>query len=233
MRLWLNLPLILLLACSEYERPAPSTRRSDVRAKDERQDQGGIDIVESAPPRSANQTARASAGAKADKKPEDAGQPKVMSKSRAAAGSGGMPKPSEPARDAGAKDAGAMSDNRAQATQPDAGPPDAAEDAQSAPDADSAKTNTGSCCSTSALPGCGDAALRACVCEREPRCCSEAWDETCTRIVKEKHCQSGVRDCVCGFAEGQWQQTSCCQGGWNDTCESVARIKCQATTDCP
>jgi hypothetical protein len=103
------------------------------------------------------------------------------------------------------------------------------------PDGGSEKSaqNTGSCCSTSTQPGCGDAALRACVCEREPRCCSEAWDENCTRLVKEKHCQSGVRDCVCGYGEGQWQQAYCCQGGWNDTCESVSYNKCGATADCP
>lgn len=235
MRLWLFLPLIVLVACAEYERPASSKRRDDVRAQDEREDQGGVDVVESAPPRAAKQTARASAGAKADKKAEDAGQAKVMSQRRAAAansGSGGMAKPAPKARDAGAQEAGSMSAGRTQAPASDAGPinpPDAAP-----PDAATEQTqNTGSCCSASALPGCNDAALRACVCEREPRCCSEAWDETCTRLVKEKHCQSGVRDCVCGFGEGQWQQVSCCQGGWNDSCESVARIKCEAKTDCP
>lgn len=226
MRSWLCLlPLIAFVACSAYEPLPQGTRRDDARSSSSRTDQGGIDKVESAPPRAAKQSVA------------DAGSRKQTGEAEkhTAAGSGGMSKPSQAApRDAG------TSTTKSKPTEVDAGKPkqaepDASQAKTSGPDAATEKPaqNTGSCCSTSALPGCGDVALRACVCEREPRCCSEAWDENCTRLVKEKHCQSGVRDCVCGYGEGQWQQAYCCQGGWNDTCESVSYNKCGATADCP
>jgi hypothetical protein len=227
----------LLVACHEYKEPAPSTRRDASRSTSARTDQGGVDKVESAPARSAKQTA----GASASKPAADAGQRQQTGEAgkRAAGGSGGK---SAQMAMAMTRDAGADRSKPSEAT--DAGKKaevDAARamDMGSAPNADDAGTqakreqNTGSCCATSTQPGCGNAALRACVCEREPRCCSDAWDANCTRLVKEKHCQSGVRDCVCGFGEGQWQQANCCQGGWNDTCESVSYNKCGATADCP
>lgn len=118
--------------------------------------------------------------------------------------------------------------------------------AQSAPDATVARTgleedagtgpsratNTGSCCSTSAEPGCGDSALQQCVCALQPSCCSEAWTQACTFVIAHKYCQPGVRECVCGSAEGQWKQADCCAQGWTDTCESVAIHKCGADPGC-
>lgn len=229
MRTWLSLlPFALLVACSAYEPLPVSTRRDEARSSSTRQDQGGIDKVESAPPRAAKQTAGASAA--------DAGQRQQTGAAgkRAAGGSGGSSQPAP--HDAGmAKSKPADVD----AGKPEQAEPDASKAKDSAADAgpdvasEKRAQNSGSCCSTSTQPGCGDVALRACVCEREPRCCTESWDESCTRLVKEKHCQSGVRDCVCGYGEGQWQQAYCCQGGWNDTCESVSYNKCGATADCP
>lgn len=93
-------------------------------------------------------------------------------------------------------------------------------------------SNTGSCCIASTEPGCADADIQACVCELLPACCTDAWDESCTFVVQQKYCQPGVRACVCGSAEGQWQQAYCCEQGWTDTCESVAINKCGATGDC-
>jgi hypothetical protein len=99
-------------------------------------------------------------------------------------------------------------------------------------DAATKPMNSGSCCSTSSDPGCGDRAVQECVCALQPRCCSDAWDESCARLVKEKNCEPGVRDCVCGSGDGQWQQDYCCEGGWNSTCESVSIHKCGAREDC-
>lgn len=46
----------------------------------------------------------------------------------------------------------------------------------------------GACCSTSASPGCGDAAVQACVCAQDSYCCSSAWDSACVGEVTSLGC---------------------------------------------
>lgn len=93
-------------------------------------------------------------------------------------------------------------------------------------------TGSGSCCSERDSGGCGNADLMVCVCEKDPSCCTKAWGRQCVFIVEQKYCQAGVRDCVCGSAEGQWDQPQCCTSQWTSTCDSVARLKCDAIPGC-
>ena len=103
-----------------------------------------------------------------------------------------------------------------------------------APDALVGTLGTGSCCQEQTTPGCDNADLQVCVCEKIPACCTTAWSKACVLIVQQKYCQPGVRDCVCGtnVDAGQWGQTSCCDTAWTDTCNTVAEIKCSAVVGC-
>jgi hypothetical protein len=92
--------------------------------------------------------------------------------------------------------------------------------------------DVGSCCVQQSTPGCSNASLEVCVCEKDSTCCTKAWGLQCVFIVQQKYCQPGVRDCVCGTDAGQWGQTSCCSTDWNSSCDSVANIKCNAVQGC-
>lgn len=221
MRWWLFLPwmLVLVTACAEGASATPANR-SGARAEDvqgseeESEDQGGVEVVDAGAPRRPSVS--------------DAGQPRAQS------ATGGSRAPA--ARDAGApareKDAGvAAADSGAASSSEPEPEPDPEPDSERMPAPKPA--NTGSCCSAGTGTGCGDSALQECVCALSPRCCSDGWDESCARLVREKNCQTGVRDCVCGSNEGQWEQAYCCEGGWNATCESVSIHKCGATAACP
>jgi len=226
MRSWLCLPWFLIVACAQGESAAPASRAraEDVRSsaqEDEEgadQDRGGVEVVDAS-------MARRASPAKAT----DAGQPRTGGSQAAGAGGSRARDAGAPVArvmDAGLKDAGRPAERR------DAGSANSS-DPEPEPEPSTTPPNTGSCCSASTGPGCGDATLQACVCALSPRCCSETWDESCARLVREKNCQRGVRDCVCGSADGQWQQAYCCEGGWNATCESVSIHKCGATAACP
>jgi hypothetical protein len=91
---------------------------------------------------------------------------------------------------------------------------------------------TGSCCAKHDAPGCGNADLQVCVCEKLPSCCTKAWDAACVFLVEQKYCQAGVRDCVCGTGSDQWGQAQCCDSEWSSSCDSVAEIKCGAVAGC-
>jgi hypothetical protein len=93
-------------------------------------------------------------------------------------------------------------------------------------------SSIGSCCSPHESRGCDNPDIEACVCDKLKSCCTEAWTQACAFIVTTKYCQAGVRDCVCGSADGQWQQKSCCDVEWTDTCNTVAEAKCGATKGC-
>lgn len=100
---------------------------------------------------------------------------------------------------------------------------------------DDAGTNlpdTENCCVAHAKPGCNDADIQQCVCDKLDACCTQAWTAACTYIVTERYCQPGVRDCVCGSGDGQWQQSTCCDADWTSTCDDVAQIKCGASVGC-
>jgi hypothetical protein len=92
--------------------------------------------------------------------------------------------------------------------------------------------NVGSCCSAQTTPGCGNANLEVCVCEKDQSCCTTAWGLQCALIVQQKFCQPTVRDCVCGSDAGQWDQTQCCTTDWTSTCDIVATQKCSAVQGC-
>ena len=92
--------------------------------------------------------------------------------------------------------------------------------------------DVGSCCTAQSTPGCSNADLEVCVCEKDPNCCTVAWTDPCVLIVQQKYCQPGVRDCVCGTDAGQWGQSDCCNTDWTSTCDSVATLKCNAVQGC-
>jgi hypothetical protein len=92
--------------------------------------------------------------------------------------------------------------------------------------------DVGSCCSMQTTPGCGNANLEVCVCEKDQSCCTTAWGLQCVLIVQQKYCQPNVRDCVCGADAGQWDQTQCCTTDWTSTCDIVATQKCNAVQGC-
>jgi hypothetical protein len=98
--------------------------------------------------------------------------------------------------------------------------------------ADGGLRNVGSCCSAQTTPGCGNANLEVCVCEKDQSCCTTAWGVQCALIVQQKFCQPTVRDCVCGSDAGQWDQTQCCTTDWSSTCDIVAAQKCNAVQGC-
>jgi hypothetical protein len=102
-----------------------------------------------------------------------------------------------------------------------------------AADAGPGELGMGSCCSEHDTPGCSNASLQVCVCEKLTECCTEAWSTACVLIVTDKYCQPGVRDCVCGNADGQWNQPQCCNVAWSDTfCDSTAVNHCGAMPGC-
>jgi hypothetical protein len=90
---------------------------------------------------------------------------------------------------------------------------------------------SGSCCAEHSTPGCSNADLMVCVCEKDPTCCSVAWGKQCAFIVEQKYCQPNVRECVLGSGEGQWGQTQC-ETEWSNFCDSVAEIQCGAVPGC-
>jgi hypothetical protein len=118
----------------------------------------------------------------------------------------------------------------------DGGPDSASTDGGGVPadgaGADGGVHDVGSCCAAQTTPGCSNASLEVCVCEKDRSCCTTAWGLQCALIVQQKYCQPNVRDCVCGTDAGQWGQTSCCTTDWTSTCDSVATIKCSAVQGC-
>lgn len=87
----------------------------------------------------------------------------------------------------------------------------------------------GPCCETHDGPGCQDQATAECVCAKLPSCCTESWTEECAIMVAQKHCEPGVRACVCD----EWGlDASCCKGEWPAICQSSAVQKCDAKDTC-
>lgn len=106
-------------------------------------------------------------------------------------------------------------------------------DAAIIPDGGALMPGMGSCCMEHDTPGCSNADLEVCVCEKLTECCSDAWSAGYVLIVQQKYCQPGVRDCVCGSEDGQWNQPDCCLSDWSDTfCDEVAISHCGAEPGC-
>ena len=79
------------------------------------------------------------------------------------------------------------------------------------------------CCDrTPGVSGCADAQLESCVCDLDPFCCMEEWDETCVDV--------GIQDCgaVC-FHDG-----SCCTPSTKRGCneELVESCVCDIRPEC-
>jgi hypothetical protein len=91
---------------------------------------------------------------------------------------------------------------------------------------------TESCCTVHDSPGCSNADMQVCVCEKISSCCTDKWDQGCVLIVTERRCQEGVRDCVCGDGPNQWGQHVCCDSSWGSTCDTTARSLCDAKRGC-
>lgn len=87
---------------------------------------------------------------------------------------------------------------------------------------------TGSCCRAQEGPGCNNASLQVCVCEKDPSCCTEQWTAACALIVNSRFCQPEVRTCVCET----WEQTDCCASQWSAFCDTVGEQKCEAIPGC-
>lgn len=106
-------------------------------------------------------------------------------------------------------------------------------DAALIPDGGALMPGMGSCCMEHDTPGCSNADLEVCVCEKLTACCTDAWSAACVLIVQQKYCQPGVRDCVCGSDDGQWNQPDCCLSDWDHTfCDQVAISHCGAEPGC-
>jgi hypothetical protein len=85
----------------------------------------------------------------------------------------------------------------------------------------------GDCCTVQDTPGCGDAAVQACVCQEDPFCCANVWDQWCVDEVAEFGCgDCGGGGAVCGDgACDAGEDCANCEvdcgpcGGGGDCCE--------------
>jgi hypothetical protein len=91
------------------------------------------------------------------------------------------------------------------------------------------------CCVPADGPGCSDDVIEACVCEHDPYCCEEAWDDACVNTAQLSGCspcagaippqldcctsnviggclELDVQDCVCAV------DAYCCEQAWDETC---------------
>ncbi len=93
------------------------------------------------------------------------------------------------------------------------------------------------CCLPHGSPGCVDPEVAACVCEDNPYCCEQMWDEACVAAVADLGCgicedegacceahgglgcaDQGVEACVCEIAPG------CCEGAWDEVCVGLVEF---------
>lgn len=91
-----------------------------------------------------------------------------------------------------------------------------------------AGTKKGVCCQAGTEAGCSDPSVEECICALVPDCCTDKWDAICAQLVREKHCEPGVRQCVCE----EWQQANCCEAAWTGFCAITAEEKCSAEPEC-
>jgi hypothetical protein len=190
-----------------------STARSDAGASSAGSDAASGGQGSRTDAATGSSSARTTDAGKSQMKPVDAGTN----------GSGGTGGSQASTMDAGAGQGGAS----------DSGTPPA-QDAASDAGTDAAPLmGVGSCCAEHTTPGCSNADLQVCVCEKLSSCCTDAWGATCVMLVKQKFCQPGVRDCVCGGDAGQAGQSMCCLVEWSEGfCNDVAKSQCGALPGC-
>lgn len=207
---------LVLAACGDSESSKPPQGVEGATPSEPKKDAGARD----AGAKDEDDLEDASTAKPSEDKPKDAGAAKPVE----------MDKKGEDAPSAmnAINDAGSKMMVDAGATKPDVRPDDDA-----GPGDQPEPGEKGSCCAAHEAAGCSNADLEVCVCEQRPSCCTEAWDEACTKLIKAKHCQPGVRDCVCGDGEGKWSQHSCCDENWSENfCNQVAFNKCGAAMGC-
>ncbi len=109
------------------------------------------------------------------------------------------------------------------------------------PEATTGMVDPGDCCAPQMGPGCSAEDVQECVCQLEPYCCDEVWDEQCASQVENLGCGScgtttptccephggcedeGVAECVCS------NFPSCCSDDWSLYCVTVAATECGQT----
>jgi hypothetical protein len=98
---------------------------------------------------------------------------------------------------------------------------------------------TGTCCTASTSPGCGDAEIEACVCALDPLCCSQDWDALCVDLLVDSGCgtcEGGVQTC-CEAMDGPGcaadaeveacvcdAAPECCSEAWTQTCGQLVSV---------
>ena len=105
---------------------------------------------------------------------------------------------------------------------------DTATDTDTAADTDTA-TGTGDlpvlglCCQAQdGAPGCDDDAITSCVCEHDPFCCDDQWDEACVVAVVIHGC---------GTCEGVGGDGDCCAANGTPGCDDDAIEACVCEAD--
>ena len=95
-----------------------------------------------------------------------------------------------------------------------------------------------SCCEVQTQPGCAQANVQQCVCDRVASCCQSAWDVVCVQLIDALGCASCKAPCCeIGVTAGCQDATiescvcaadpSCCTGIWDDYCTVlVDSLKC-------
>jgi len=102
------------------------------------------------------------------------------------------------------------------------------------------------CCAPTDAPGCADAVIESCVCDLDPYCCDEAWDDACVNTAQTSGCspcageeppqtdcctanmgagclELDVQDCVCAV------DPYCCAQAWDQACvDMVGELGCGA-----
>lgn len=110
-------------------------------------------------------------------------------------------------------------------TDPDTGP------------VDTGTTNDGPCCEAAQSgTGCEDAAVTQCVCDLDPYCCQEQWDEYCVAGASQSCAIDCGNDCctvhdttACNDVEVFGcvvEQDRSCFGPWSQNCVSTAQNSC-------
>ena len=82
----------------------------------------------------------------------------------------------------------------------------------------------GGCCAAQDGPGCGDVLVESCVCELDPYCCDEAWDEACVNTAK-------LSECAPGCADPELAQLECCSESEAEGCTEPEVQECVCSVD--
>jgi hypothetical protein len=82
----------------------------------------------------------------------------------------------------------------------------------------------GGCCAAQDDPGCGDVLVESCVCELDPYCCDEAWDEACVNTAK-------LSACAPGCADPELAQLDCCSESEAAGCTEPEVQECVCSVD--